>query len=182
MTSFTIRSSKHTTYEPMRPSEVFAKRLRDRRERTGRTQQQLAKDLDAVGVPMSRYVLMEIEKVGKRIALDDAIGIAASVGVPLHMLTPPSGASLQITEHLSVAANDVREFLLTGAPWIPDVTHAERSRSADELFNLEVERLAGALVDAKLDDNQIAAKEAREKLVSVIEDEIKRKKRVQTRR
>jgi transcriptional regulator with XRE-family HTH domain len=72
-------------------SEVFGQRMREARERAGISQVQLSKRLAAIGVEMSRKALIELERQPprRRVSLDEALAIAAALGVaPIHLMVP----------------------------------------------------------------------------------------------
>src|SRR5438128_1706924 len=79
------------TTQELSPSQAFGQRLRDARRTAPRqlSQAELSKRLGDLGVPVSRQTLIEIEKGNRRVTLDEALAIAAAVGVaPVHLMVP----------------------------------------------------------------------------------------------
>jgi transcriptional regulator with XRE-family HTH domain len=176
MKTVTMVSSRHVDYESMRPSEVFARRLRETRKARGLTQTQLAAELTNAGVPISKTALLGIETLKRRVTLDEALAIAAGLNaVPAHMLSPPEGAFLQVDDRFAIPARGVREFLQFGLPWNVDDTPDELLPDDEEAFRLRLGQLAQALVDAERTDNDDAAREIRERMASEVGREIRRK-------
>lgn len=134
----------------MRPSEVFAMRLKETRRARDMTQAELAYRLTERGVPMSKGALLRIEKGERGLSLDEALALTAALNaVPAYMLTPPEGAWVQLDDNIATDGAGLREFLRYGFPWnpdpVPDEAHDEVQR---EKFQLNLARHALALVDA----------------------------------
>jgi transcriptional regulator with XRE-family HTH domain len=80
-----------------RPSEVFRERLRDVRRIRGWTQQELAGALDEAGVDLGEFAITRLEKGKRSVSLDEAVAIAAVLGVsPLHMLVPLDDSGVRL--------------------------------------------------------------------------------------
>lgn len=93
---------------------MFADRLKEVREGKGWTQQRLAQELQELGDALTQGTIARIEtKAIRRISLDDALAIAAALGVsPLHLLAPTDDDSkVAITAKLSVLAPEVRAWV-----------------------------------------------------------------------
>jgi transcriptional regulator with XRE-family HTH domain len=79
------------------PSEVFRERLHDVRRLRGWTQQELAAALGEVGVDLGEFAVTRLEKGKRSVSLDEAVAIAAVLGVtPLHMLVPLDDSDVQL--------------------------------------------------------------------------------------
>jgi transcriptional regulator with XRE-family HTH domain len=131
----------------MKPSEVFAYRLREIRMARRLTQTQLAELATGQGTRLSKKALLRLEKAdrdpaGSRgLSLDEALALTAALNaVPAHLLTPPEGAHLALTNALGVDGAGLREFLLHGFPWNLDEPPGE---VADDL---QLERLQAGIV------------------------------------
>jgi transcriptional regulator with XRE-family HTH domain len=102
--------------EHLPPGKVFALRVQEARKSRGWTQQELAKQVNAIGYPMSRVTVTKIEKGAERAAnasLSEVLAIAAALGVPLvHLLTSRDDSQvLAIAPELTVSAADVRAWI-----------------------------------------------------------------------
>jgi transcriptional regulator with XRE-family HTH domain len=72
-------------------SGVFGRRMREVREKANISQVQLSERLAALGVDLSRKALIELERrpPRRRVSLDEALAIAAALGVaPIHLMVP----------------------------------------------------------------------------------------------
>jgi transcriptional regulator with XRE-family HTH domain len=75
--------------EEQTPSEVFRQRMREVREHCKLSQEDLCQRLVDIGFALRRSSIREIEKGSRRISLDEALAIAAALGVaPVYMFTP----------------------------------------------------------------------------------------------
>jgi transcriptional regulator with XRE-family HTH domain len=75
--------------EELTPTEAFRRRLREVRASTGISQADLAARLDALDYKLSRGAIADIERGERRVSLDDALAVAAALGVaPLHLIVP----------------------------------------------------------------------------------------------
>ena len=94
-------AGKRRRLEGLRPSEIFARRLREVRTARGESQETLAQTMTERGAcPLSKAALLRIEKGkgfdegGRGLSLDEAIALAAVLNAaPAHLLTPPEGES-----------------------------------------------------------------------------------------
>ena len=94
------------------PSEMFRKRLREVRRLRRWTQQDLAEELAAAGVEIGEFAVVRMERGPRGVSLDEAIAIAAVLGVsPLHMVVPPDDDTVQLTPRQAVSAADARAWL-----------------------------------------------------------------------
>ncbi len=96
------------------PSEVFRRRLREVRKLKGWTQQDLAAALGRAGVELNEFVITRMESGKRRVSVDEAITIAAVLGIsPLHMLVPlGDDETVQLAPRLpAVRTVDARAWL-----------------------------------------------------------------------
>jgi transcriptional regulator with XRE-family HTH domain len=94
------------------PSEVFRSRLREVRRLKGWTQQDLAEALARLGLNISAFAITRIETGNRGVSLDQAIAMAAVLGVsPLHMIVPLDDDGVQLAPQLSVTTADARAWL-----------------------------------------------------------------------
>jgi transcriptional regulator with XRE-family HTH domain len=96
-----------------RPSEAFRRQLRQIRKARGWTQQDLANALAEAGMGrLDVFVINRMESGKRRVSLDEAIGIAAVLGVsPLHLIVPRDDARVHLTPQEAVTAADARVWL-----------------------------------------------------------------------
>jgi transcriptional regulator with XRE-family HTH domain len=73
----------------MRPSDRFRVRMREARERLGLSQRGLVLELEALGVAVSQPAVCLIESGERGVSLDEAVGIAQALRVPLDHLYLP---------------------------------------------------------------------------------------------
>ena len=150
--------------EMLRPSEVFARRLRETRKARGITQEALAEMLTRAGIPMSKTALLGIERAAdgdrarepRSLSLDEALAIAAVLNAaPSNMLAPPEGSVVQITDRIATDSIGFREFLRYGFPWTLDAVPYEYLPDEErEKFVLELARLAVTASDAYRADDK----------------------------
>jgi transcriptional regulator with XRE-family HTH domain len=75
--------------DPLKPSQVFAKRLREVRTRRKWSMRQLSERLEELGVKLNTSQIAKIETGVRDISLDEALSIALALGVsPLHLFIP----------------------------------------------------------------------------------------------
>ena len=156
--------------EKLRPSEVFAHRLREKRKDRGLTQQRLADMLTEAGVPMSKTALLGIERGTRGLSLDEAIGITTVLNaVPAHMLTPPEGVMVELGDDTSIDGLGFREFLRYGLPWNLDaVPHEALPEAEREEFQLELAQLALRLNDSMRGQDRAGIRDAVEAIVEKV--------------
>ncbi len=71
--------------------EIFARRLRELRQRGGLTQQQLADRMSAAGPRMHRSAIAKIESGDRVVSVGEAFQLAAALGVPVAALVTDPG-------------------------------------------------------------------------------------------
>lgn len=110
------------------PSEVFRRRMREVRRLKGWTQQQLASALAAAGTDLGEPAVTRMERGTRGISLDEAMAIAAVLGVsPLHLFVPlDNDEELDVAPAIRVAALDARAWVRGQTPL--------RSQDDDRLF------------------------------------------------
>jgi transcriptional regulator with XRE-family HTH domain len=122
--------------EAEKPSEAFARQLRISRERRRWYQQDLANRLRELGASTDRATIAKIENgTKKRIMLDDAVTLAAALGVnPLHLITPREAESkVRLAPKLERDSVDVRTWFVGGRPLFDeDRRYYEEEVSDDE--------------------------------------------------
>jgi transcriptional regulator with XRE-family HTH domain len=101
-----------------RPSQVFASRLRELRKARGYSQADLAKLMRDAGRPMSKPALLRIENGERGLSLDEAVAFAYLLNAaPAHMLSPPEGDAVMLTDNAGVDGEGLRAWLRTGDPF-----------------------------------------------------------------
>jgi transcriptional regulator with XRE-family HTH domain len=74
---------------PLKPSQIFAKRMRDVRNRRGWSMRDFSERLSGLGVKLSASQIAKIETGIRHVSLDEGIAIAIALGVsPLHLFVP----------------------------------------------------------------------------------------------
>ena len=156
----------------MRPSNVFAARLKEVRTGKGWTQQQLADQLGELGRTLDRAAIARIEAGDRQVSIDELIEISAALGTtPVHMIVPISGDQpLHVAPRLSVSPREARQWIRGQGPLREeDVRTYYTEVSLDELQDrARRERslfmsLAQSVVDAvagSVDDLDSAARDA----------------------
>ena len=133
----------------MRPSEVFAVRLRETRKARNLTQAELAFKIESTGTPMSKAALLRIERGERGLSLDEALALAMALNaVPAYLLSPPAGAVIAVSDTFAMDGAGLREWLRYGLwNWepAPDEGHEDGRRAN---FQRNLAALALALVDA----------------------------------
>jgi transcriptional regulator with XRE-family HTH domain len=94
------------------PSEVFRARLRLVRRLKGWTQQQLSAELARADVELSESAIVRMEKGTRGVSLNEAIAIAAVLGVsPLHMTVPlDNDQDVDVAPAITVPVLDARAW------------------------------------------------------------------------
>jgi transcriptional regulator with XRE-family HTH domain len=102
-------------------AETFARRVREVRERRGWTQQQLAERLRELGVPIDRTKVNRVETGARAVSVDDALAIAAALGVSPSVLFFPLARSelVRVTPVRVVSAEEGRRWFRGEQPLHP---------------------------------------------------------------
>ena len=78
-------------------TEIIAENVRNLRLEAGWTQQQVADAMAEIGFNWSRETTVEIERTGRKVQLEELMGIAALFGVPvLELLMPDDDTVLDL--------------------------------------------------------------------------------------
>lgn len=137
---------------PLTIGKVFAKRLRDVRERKQLTQEQLSKLLEELGVTIHRATIAKIENGDTRaenISVRDLLAFAAALNVaPVHLIVPfedevelaitrsvaawPSQARGWIRGNNVLRSEDDEQFFYTHIPRVEFDWLLEQARRAPE--------------------------------------------------
>jgi transcriptional regulator with XRE-family HTH domain len=168
--------------ERQTPNEAFAARLREAREAARMTQAELAdRVLEVVGYNLSRTAIALIEKGKRRVTLDDALAIAAALGVaPINLMVPfedpepvseelagkglfNASVELEVGEKLSLLPLEAR-------PWI-DGTHAYPGSDPEQWFRYYVREVPPPR-RWRIEHFVAAAREGRKPEWPKIEDEV----------
>jgi len=137
-----------TPEEQLRPSDVFATRLREIRDDRGFSQAELARRMTEAGRPMSKAALLRIEKGTRGLSLDEAVALAELLGVaPAHMLSPPDDAIVWLTSKSGVDGSGMRNWLLFGDPLLLSPPGQRVTLRLQLVGAIEV--YAQAIIDAK---------------------------------
>jgi transcriptional regulator with XRE-family HTH domain len=145
--------------EEARPSEVFAKRLREMRKARGLSQAELAQLMTERGTPMNKAALLRIEKGERGLSLDEALAFAAVLNAaPAHLLSPRGEESVWLTDDMAVDGEGMRAWLLHGFEFIATASNYHRGEHAKALERVVVAH-AQALVDAVRGDDKAGQRE-----------------------
>ena len=94
------------------PSEVFRARLREVRRLRGWTQADLASALASAGLDLGESAVVRMERGIRGVSLDEAIAIAAVLGVsPMHMIVPIDDNGIQLAPQVTVPTTDARAWI-----------------------------------------------------------------------
>ncbi len=150
-----------------RPSDVFASRLRETRLARGLSQTELANRMTEAGRPLSKAALLRIETGQRGLSLDEALALAQLLQIaPAHLLSPPDGARVMLTEKAGVDGAGMRNWLLFGDPLLL-TPEGRRSKSRTRMA-LTVEAFALAITDAKRGGDRAGADAARAALEAAV--------------
>ena len=138
----------------VRPREVFAARLRETRKARGFSQTELAHRMTERGHPMSRAALLRVERGERGLSLDEALALAAELFVaPAHLLSPPDGEFVWLTDRFGVDGEGMRAWLLHGDDFVAtwgDYQAGER----ESAFGRALLVHAKAYIDAERGDDK----------------------------
>lgn len=167
--------------EKLRPSEVFAKRLKAMRKLRGLTQTELAEQMTAAGRELDRAAILRIEKGtssqvgGRGLSLDEALALMWVLpAVPAQMLTPPEGDWLAVTEAApGVDGEGLRNWFAFGDPLLamPAAVDSDETRAVlRERLERVVLAHALALADASRSNDTAGIKAAGAAIVDAVRD------------
>ena len=82
---------EHTT-EELSPEDVVRRRVAALRRKKGKSQADLAEDMNRLGFPnWSRFSVSTLERGERRISIDELVAIAMALGEPINALLDPVG-------------------------------------------------------------------------------------------
>lgn len=141
----------------MRPSAVFAQRLRETRKARALSQEELARRMGEVGRPLGKASLVRVENETREPTLDEAFGLGQVLAAaPANLLSPPDGKFFAPIDGSAVDADGLRNWLLTGigvTVW-PDPPREEDRDKLRVWLQNTVTAHAGALADASRVNSQ----------------------------
>jgi transcriptional regulator with XRE-family HTH domain len=156
--------------EMMKPSEVFAARLRDTREARRLSQTELARRATDQGRELDRAAVLRIESGKRGLALDEAVALAWILqAVPAQMLTAPESSVVGLTDNVGVDGEGIRNWLVYGDPLLamPAVVDTDEARAVVRAhFERDVTRHALALADAVRGEDKAGVTAAGEAILS----------------
>jgi transcriptional regulator with XRE-family HTH domain len=157
----------------MRPSAIFADRLREtRKARDNMSQTELAQRMTDVGRPMSKAALLRIENRVRGLSLDEAIALAAVLyAVPTQLLTPPEGRFIALTEKMGADGEGLRNWLVYGDPVLamPVPIDSDEARGVLRArLERDLTRHALSLADAVRGEDKAGIRAAGEAIVEAV--------------
>lgn len=166
MTDFTVY--RDSDEQRMRPSQVFARRLRETRNARGLTQTELAEHMTDTGRPMTKRAILAIENGTRGIQLDEALELAMTLrAAPAGLLAPPEGAVLDLTDSWSVDGEALRNWLVTGNPMSRPTSGED---DATDALREDLTHYAQALVDAIRSRDEAGRNTAYRAMVTAVDD------------
>jgi transcriptional regulator with XRE-family HTH domain len=154
---------------PAAVSQVFGKQVQAARERLRLTQADLATRLARLGLPTHQATVARLETGGRRVSVDDALALAAALGVsPLHLFAASyTHDPVPVTPKVEAGPAQMRRWLsgqvqLPGLDeesffeMVPDEERLARQRRSVELLR----RCFRDFHEAWLADNRGAMKDA----------------------
>jgi hypothetical protein len=110
------------------------------------------------------------------LALDEALALAAVLYVaPAHLLSPPDGQTLWLTDKMGVDGDALRNWLMYGAPFIGMAAAVAVDSDQEQLalraqLERELTRYALALTDAVRGEDKAGIRAAGEAIVRAVGD------------
>jgi transcriptional regulator with XRE-family HTH domain len=161
--------------EGLRPSEVFATRLREVRKGRPLTQAELAQKMTNAGRPLSKAALLRIEKGkgfdegGRGLLLDEALALAFSLNAaPAYLLSPPEGNLIALTDHFAMDGNGVRDWLTLGLVGFEPAPETQGRDRLDVEVQRRLTQLAIALTDAARTNDQAGITAAARAIIDAV--------------
>jgi transcriptional regulator with XRE-family HTH domain len=93
-------------------TEIVAENLRNLRLEAGWTQQQLADSMAAIGLTWVRETVVEVERTGRKMQLEEVVGVAGLFGVPVLELLLPDEATVLALPEASIGRAQLTELML----------------------------------------------------------------------
>jgi transcriptional regulator with XRE-family HTH domain len=153
-----IRSTTLAT--GLRPSEVFAQRLREIRDARRLTQAELAEKMTRAGRPMNKLAVLRVERGERKVSLDEALAFAYVLGaVPAHLLSPPDDEHVAVTDQFEMDGEGMRGWLRFGLDLIADAGDLGPER-VEELRLRGIAVLARAYLDAVAGNDKAGRRDA----------------------
>jgi hypothetical protein len=156
---------------------VFAQRLQETRvAREKMSQAELAQRATDVGRPLDRAAVLRIESGQRGLALDEAVALATILrAAPAHLLTPPEGELVALTDKEAVDGEALRNWLMYGAPFLGMAAAVAVDRDQEQLaLRAQLERdltqYALALTDAVRGEDKAGIRLAGEAIVLAVGD------------
>lgn len=149
--------------------DLFRLRVRELRERHFRSQGSFAKALREAGLKISQPTVHRIENGGRKVSLQEALVIAATLRVsPVHLLTPADEkVSIEITPKLTFRAPRIKSWLLSLWPLRDgDMREFAYEMSADDLRRLMEEKTRPTRIPAVAKALEKYQAERRKQIVS----------------
>ncbi len=101
--------------ELVRPSAVFAQRLRETRKARGLSQEELARRMGEAGRPLGKASLVRVENDAREPTLNEVVGLAHLLAAaPANLLSPPADKWFALTDTVGIDDVGLRNWLLTG--------------------------------------------------------------------
>jgi transcriptional regulator with XRE-family HTH domain len=147
--------------DTQRPSEVFRRRIRGRREVRGLTQEDLAKKMTAAGVPLTGDKISKIETGARAVEYDEQFAFAYVLGVPLAQLMRPRNGELPIRAGgIGLERHEVGNWLVWGSP------RSRESMTAQTLMGLT--RQIATMVQVLADERGHPRRQAYRKTLAAV--------------
>ncbi len=103
------------------PGQAFARQVRESRERKPWSQEQLVDRLREMGVEWDRATLARLEAGRRKVSLDEALLLAAALGVsPQYLVLPRSNEPVQLAPNLTVEVRLARDWMRGFTPLSDD--------------------------------------------------------------
>jgi transcriptional regulator with XRE-family HTH domain len=106
--------------EPVSPTDLLARRVKESRRRLDLTAAELAERMTAAGFAWDRFTVQNLEnRRRKTVSLDEVLALACVLQVaPVHLLLPldDEDAQVSVTDERSAPAWQVREWIIGRRP------------------------------------------------------------------
>lgn len=109
-----------------RGSHVLRRRIRELREARGLSQRAVAEAMTAAGVPLTGDKVSKLEAGTREVRYDELLAFADVLEVPLaRLMSPEDGEPPIRAGGLSLARNEVANWIVWGSPWSADAIGAQ---------------------------------------------------------
>lgn len=155
-----------------RPSEVFAERMREARERKRWSQQDMADRLAEMGDPTDRATLARTETRARGLSLDDAVAYSAALGASfIHMVCPLDPAEpVAVAPKLVLPAGHVRDWMRAKRVIRPEDKRTFLTEAPEDEWIARQHVLIGVAVDRLQDVVDAVAREERDRAADLIDE------------